>query len=119
MLFLLLFYVLQQKYNENQSHITLKISLPCNRNAALTFRFCTWDDPIVGSPLYTGVDLLNRESRRVERMNLHHPATIEQFISYGVRKGWTGDTAIEFQNGLNIMAEMGYDVAWLRPGRIQ
>lgn len=109
-------YVLQQKYNGNECYITVRIYPRVNKNSALTFHFSTWDDPIAGCPLYTGVNVLNKESNRAECMNLNHPARIEQFINYGVRKGWMGDTAIEFHNGLDIMAEMGYDIAWLKPG---
>ncbi|SMF87797.1 hypothetical protein SAMN05661091_3929 [Paenibacillus uliginis N3/975] len=108
-------YVLNQKYNEKRSHITLKVSLKDKKNLTLTFLFCTWDDPITGSPLLIGVDLKNKKTNKVETFNLHHPKTIKKFILYGLRNGWTGENIIEFQNGLEILSEMGYDIAWLTP----
>ncbi|WCF05872.1 hypothetical protein NDS46_15900 [Paenibacillus thiaminolyticus] len=111
-------YVLRQKYNGGECHITVRIYPFLKKKSALTFHFSTWDDPIAGGPLYTGVNMLNKNSNRAECMNLNHPARIEQLVNYGVRKGWTGDTAFEFHHGLDIIAEMGYEIAWLKPGLI-
>ncbi|AJS59308.1 hypothetical protein [Paenibacillus sp. IHBB 10380] len=44
-------YVLNQKYNEKSSNITLKVSIKGLKKLTLTFFFCTWDDPNTGSPL--------------------------------------------------------------------
>ncbi|BFH61855.1 hypothetical protein PAJ34TS1_24470 [Paenibacillus azoreducens] len=76
--------------------------------------FCTWDDPIAGSPLLTGVHLKNKETNDVVNYNLHYPKTIRNFILYGLNNGWTGHNIIEFQDGLEIMSKIGYDVSRIK-----
>lgn len=111
--------MLNQKYNEKSSNITLKASIKGLKNVTLTFFFCTWDDPISGCPLLVGVVLKNKETNIVENFNLHHPKTIKNFILYGLRNGWTGENLIEFKDGLDIISEWGYNVAWLRPETVR
>ncbi|WP_054941294.1 hypothetical protein [Paenibacillus ihuae] len=44
---------------------------------------------------------------------------VRDFIVYGLENGWTGDNVIVFQDGLDILGELGYDVSWLRPDKGQ
>ncbi|NOU70292.1 hypothetical protein GC098_02370 [Paenibacillus sp. LMG 31458] len=108
-------YLIKQEYRQNSSNISLKIFLKGLKNLTCTFLFCTWDDPITGSPLLVGVDLKNKETNNTENYNLHYPRTIRDFILYGLENGWTGENIIEFQDGLYIISEMGYDISWLKP----
>ncbi|MCY9516196.1 hypothetical protein [Paenibacillus apiarius] len=109
-------YVINQKYNHNSSNISLKISQRGFKKFTCTFLFCTWEDPVTGSPLLVGVALKNKKTIKMENYSLHYPITIRDFILYGMENGWTGENIIEFQDGLEIIGEMGYEDAWLRPG---
>lgn len=108
-------YVIDQKYNQQLSNISLKISLKVLKNITCTFFFCTWDDPITGSPLLVGTSLTNKDTNKIEKYNLHNPRTIRDFILYGLENGWTGKNVIEFQDGLDIIGKMRYDISWLEP----
>ncbi|CAH1194270.1 hypothetical protein PAECIP111892_01525 [Paenibacillus auburnensis] len=108
-------YVINHAYKKHTSNISLKVSLRDSRNLTCTFQFCTWDDLILGSPILVGVDLNNKQINITEKYNLHHPRTVRDFIVYGLENGWTGDNVIVFQDGLDIISELGYDVLWLRP----
>lgn len=108
-------YVINQNYKQNLSYISLKISLRGFKNLTCTFLFCTWDDSNTGSPLLVGVALKNKETNNIENYNLHYPRIIRVFILYGLENGWTGENIIEFQDGLEIISKMGYDVSWLKP----
>ncbi|MNO14428.1 hypothetical protein D3C76_40710 [compost metagenome] len=112
------FYVINQEYKQNSSYISLKVSLKGFKNSSCTFLICTWDDPIMGSPLLVGVDLKNKQTNITERYNLHYPRTIRSFILYGLENGWTGENNIVFQDGLYIISVMGYDVSWLKSGGV-
>jgi hypothetical protein len=43
-------YVINNIYNQGVSNICLSISLQGMKNQACSFHFCTWEDPITGSP---------------------------------------------------------------------
>ncbi|MGZ7443254.1 hypothetical protein [Paenibacillus sp. TH7-28] len=92
-------YVINQKYSQQKSMIS---------------KFCTWDNPIAGSPLLTGVALKNRERNHTENVNLHRPKWISELTQYALDHGWTGGNCMEFPDGLDILDQMGYDVDWLR-----
>ncbi|NEW09331.1 hypothetical protein GK047_25635 [Paenibacillus sp. SYP-B3998] len=108
-------YVINQKYNNHSSNISLKVSLEGFKNLTCTFQFFTWDDPITGSPLLVGVSLKNKETNNKEFFNINYPRTIREFILYGLENGWTGENKIEFQDGIDIIGKMGYEVSWLKP----
>jgi len=106
-------YSLTSKYSNGESLVRLKISLKESKRLACTFKFSTWDHPIVGSPLLTGVDLRNKKTNNTERFNLHHPKRINELIKYALDHGWTGETSIEYPNGLDILDQMGFDTEFL------
>lgn len=112
-------YVINQKYQHGVSEISLSISLKGLKNISCSFHFCTWDDPISGSPLLVGVSLKKIATGNIENFNLHYPRTVKQFILYGLDNGWNGANRIEFNNGLEILSKLVYDVSWLIPGQIQ
>ncbi|WP_379140983.1 hypothetical protein [Paenibacillus sp. sgz500992] len=112
-------YVIKQKYHQGACQITLSISLKELKNITCSFHFCTWDDPISGSPLLVGVHLKKITSGDIEGFNLHYPGIVKQFVLYGLENGWNGSNRIEFNDGLEILSNMGYDVLWLKPGYIQ
>ncbi|OPA78612.1 hypothetical protein BVG16_12160 [Paenibacillus selenitireducens] len=108
-------YVLNQSYQPEESIITLKISLEGQKNITLSFKFCTWEDAISGSPLYVGIDLNHRVTKAVEHFSLNHPSRIKEFIIYGNEHGWTGQNSMVFHDGLEVMHDMGYDISCLMP----
>lgn len=111
-------YVINQKYYQGVCEITLSISLKGLKNMTCSFHFCTWDDPISGSPLLVGVPLKKGTSSDIESFNLHYPKIVKQFVLYGLGNGWNGANRIEFNDGLAILSNLGYDVLWLKPGYI-
>lgn len=107
-------YVINQKYSQQKSIISIKIALKDFKKYTCTFKFCTWDNPIAGNPLLTGAALKNRERNHIENVNLHRPKWIKELTQYALDYGWTGENCIEFPDGLDILDRMGYDVDWLR-----
>ncbi|QMV40067.1 hypothetical protein [Cohnella cholangitidis] len=107
-------YVINQKYIQNKSHITLKISLKDLRNSACIYRFITWEDAIAGSPLIVGVAIRKRDTDGIVNFNLHHPKQIYRFIVFALDNGWNGESVMEF-DGLDIMSKLGFEVLWLKP----
>ncbi|MEK8133084.1 hypothetical protein WMW72_34985 [Paenibacillus filicis] len=108
-------YLINSRYHQHISRITLKISLKGAKSLTCTYLFDTWDDPITGSPLLVGVSLKNLETNNIENFNLHYPKTIREFVLYSLKNGWSGENVIEFKNGLEIISEMGYDISALKP----
>lgn len=109
-------YVINQKYHQAVSEITLSIALKGLKNITCSFSFCTWDDPITGSPLLVGVPLKKIASGNIENFNLHYPKIVKQFVLYGLENGWNGANRIEFNDGLEILSKLGYDILQLKPG---
>ncbi|WP_334076635.1 hypothetical protein [Paenibacillus sanfengchensis] len=109
-------YVLTSKYSNGKSLVRLTVSWKECKRFACTFKFSTWDHPLAGSPLLTGVDLRNKKTNNTERFNLHHPKRIEEFIIYALDQGWNGETSIEYPNGLDILNQMGFDTEFLLIG---
>ncbi|NQX57954.1 hypothetical protein [Paenibacillus qinlingensis] len=107
-------YVINEKYHQGVSEISLSISLKGLKNIICSFRFCTWEDHM-GSPLCVGVPLKKIASGKFEIFNLHNPRTVKQFVMYGLENGWNGANRIEFNNGLEILSNLGYDVSPLKP----
>lgn len=106
-------YVLTSKYSNGESLVRLNISSKEDKQFTCTFIFSTWDHPIAGSPLLTGVDLRNKKTNNTERFNLHHPKRTKELIIYALDHGWTGETSIEYPNGLDILDQMGFDTEFL------
>ncbi|AZK45177.1 hypothetical protein [Paenibacillus lentus] len=111
-------YVINIKYIQHKSQITLRISVEGSRNNTCTYRFVTWDDAIAGCPLLVGVTIKIKETNEITKFNLHHPKQISRFILFALDNGWNGESTMEYHDGLEIMSRMGFDVEWLRPGRI-
>lgn len=108
-------YVINQKHLHDISEISLTISLKGLKNITCSFHFCTWDDPVSGSTLFVGVPLKKIASGNIEHFNLHYPRTDKQFILYALENGWNGANRIEFNDGLEILSKLGYDVLSLKP----
>ncbi|QUL56651.1 hypothetical protein KDC22_09280 [Paenibacillus tritici] len=70
-------YVINQKYHQGVSEINLSVSLKGQKNVTCSFQFCTWDDPISGSPLLVGVHLKKRASDDIEGFNLNYPGVVK------------------------------------------
>ncbi|RXZ77637.1 hypothetical protein EBB07_30505 [Paenibacillaceae bacterium] len=107
-------YVINQKYHQGVSEVTLSISLKGRKNMTCSFRFCTWDDPIMGSPLLVGFPLKKLVSGTIEKFNLHSSRTVKHFVLYGLENGWNRTNRIEFNDGLVILRKLGYDVLPLK-----
>jgi hypothetical protein len=95
-----------------QSRDTFTAYLVTQRSCPLIVRFRTWEDPIIGGPLRTGaaINLGNPESSRI---NLHTPRLAAEIIRQARQRGWQPEqTATPFiiENGLELLAEMGYRV---------
>lgn len=61
------------------------------------------------NPLTSGISLTNRRTNSVETVNINEPKYIKELILQGRKNGWTGTNKIEKQNGLNYLAEFGYE----------
>ncbi|GGG59375.1 hypothetical protein [Paenibacillus radicis (ex Gao et al. 2016)] len=108
-------FVINHKYNQGVSEVSLSISLKKLKNKTCSFYFFTWDDSIIGSPLLVGFPLKEITTGNIVNFNLHYPRIVKQFILYGLGTGWNGATRIVFNNGLEILSELGYDIAPLKP----
>jgi len=103
-------YLINEKYNQGMSEISLVISFKERKNITCSFQFCTWDDPIIGSPLLVGIPLKNLETETIEKFNLYYPKIVKQFILFGLKNGWNESTRLEFNDGLEILSQLGYEV---------
>jgi hypothetical protein len=79
--------------------------------APLLMSFTTWDDAIAGNPLNTGwrVELTS--------VNLNRPRFVAELIRAARKRGWTPETArrpFAIDDGLAVLAELGYDANGLR-----
>ncbi|MED4732051.1 hypothetical protein P9597_28770 [Aneurinibacillus migulanus] len=107
-------YLISSKYTDGQSISTLKIFLGEKKSDALLIYFRTWDDPLSGSPLNTGIKLHNKISNLTENYNLNHPRNVRAWILYGIKHGWAGKTQLVIEDGLSALNEMGYETQSLR-----
>ncbi|MBA2942508.1 hypothetical protein HZF08_29980 [Paenibacillus sp. CGMCC 1.16610] len=108
-------FVINNHYNQGVSEVSLSISLKKLKNMICLFHFCTWDDPITGSPLLVGFPLRKIGTGDIENFNLHYPRIVKHFIQYGLENGWNGANRIVFNDGLEILSKFGYDVIPLKP----
>ena len=107
-------YVINSKYIEGKIAVTLKISLEHSKITMCHYKFITWGNSLIGSPLTTGIKLKNIKTNGLTIFNLHHPKQIRTFILYALDNGWTGESSIDFPDGLIIMNKMGFDVSVLQ-----
>ncbi|MBT2293684.1 hypothetical protein J7E73_32250 [Paenibacillus albidus] len=81
----------------------------------LNISILTWDDPIMGSPLNTGIVLGHAGCPKGEVYNLNYPKRIREWILYGQSLGWDGSQTVEVEDGLAAMRTIGYFTAALEP----
>ncbi|MCV9931099.1 hypothetical protein OIU80_02290 [Flavobacterium sp. LS1R47] len=93
--------------------LTIKIFLKDYKLSPLLVDFLTWDDPIIGLPLNFGFPLSKPLTGEKEVVNLNRPKYVRECILYGLQKGWTGENKQEPLDGLEILANLGYDVSVL------
>ncbi|MFF2484611.1 hypothetical protein [Paenibacillus sp. NPDC058071] len=108
-------FMINNKYNHGANEVSLSVSVKELKNKTCSFHFHTWDDPITGSPLLVGFHLKKKATGNIENFNLHYPRIVKHFILYGLENGWNGANRIVFNDGLEILSELGYDVLPLKP----
>ncbi|WP_149093813.1 hypothetical protein [Paenibacillus terrae] len=108
-------YLLNHHFVNGQSINVLKVFWEGKKIAPLLVTFLTWNDPIGGSPLATGVELYHHRSGVSEIYNLNYPKIVRAWILHGLESGWTGKETWEIEDALSTMTDMGYEAQWLRP----
>jgi hypothetical protein len=96
-----------------EATLSVKIFLRDYKKTPLIVDFVTWDDPIIGHPLNFGFPLLKALTDEKEVVNLNRPKYIRECILHGLEKGWTGKNKLEPLDGLEMLANLGYDVSVL------
>ncbi|MCQ9635994.1 hypothetical protein MP477_13630 [Chryseobacterium sp. WG23] len=89
--------------------LTVRIFLSGQKKTPLIIEFLTSDDYFMGQPLQSGIILINKITSSEDEVNFNEPGYIRQLILQGQKKGWTGTNAMEKQNGLDYLAELGYE----------
>ncbi|MBP2619709.1 hypothetical protein [Chryseobacterium jejuense] len=95
--------------------LTVKIFLSGEKHTPLIIDFLTVDDYLMGQLLNSGIFLMNTITNSIERVNINEPKYIQKFILKGREKGWNGGNRMEKQNGLDYLAELGYEIDSLKP----
>ncbi len=95
--------------------LTVKIFLSGEKKTPLIIDFLTFNDYFVGQPLKSGINLINRITNSTETVNINEPKYIQKLIVQGREKGWNGKNKMEKQNGLDYLAELGYEIDPLKP----
>ncbi|SIS80062.1 hypothetical protein SAMN05421786_102193 [Chryseobacterium ureilyticum] len=95
--------------------LTVKIFLIGKKQFPLSIDFLTFDDYIMGQPLKSGVSLVNTTTNSTENVNLNEPQYIRKFILLGRENGWTGENILERQNGVQYLANLGFEIEKLKP----
>jgi len=108
-------YTLRERCDNGESFVSLKIFEAQRRDGGCEFRFRTWDDPVSGSPLMVGVDLIRKTDEGVERWNMHHPARVRDLLLYALKQGWNGRHAEIFSDGVAVLKRLGWEADRLRP----
>lgn len=108
-------YRVSDKYHpENELNtLTVKVYLNGKKQTPLTIRFLTLDGFHCGQPLNKNIKLLHKPTNTIEIVNLNEPGYIRKLIEHANQKGWTGTRQLEFEDGLNWLSELGYDVSEL------
>lgn len=107
-------YKIQTKYESHVHNLMLKI-FKKDCPVPLVINFSTWDDLILGHPLKTGFELRNRETLKMENINLHKPSIVRLLILKGIKSGWNGQKDIGIQNGIEWLDAVGYEAKVLSP----
>lgn len=98
-------------FSSREGTLTIRIFLKDYKQTPLIVDFVTWDDPIIGHPLNFGFPLLKLLTGEKEVVNLNRPKYIRECILYGLQKGWIGKNKLEPLDGLEMLANLGYDVS--------
>ncbi|SDJ39176.1 hypothetical protein SAMN05421542_3409 [Chryseobacterium jejuense] len=110
-------YLVTNKYNRgtDTNTLTVKVFLSGEKQTPLILDFLTVDDYLMGQLLNSGIFLMNTITNSIERVNTNEPKYIQKLIVKGREKGWNGKNRIEKQNGLDYLAELGYEIDSLKP----
>lgn len=100
---------------QDNSTLTVKVFLEGHKQTPLRIGFFTCSYYIVGQPLSFGTALTNKITHTDEYINLHAPRYIRELILLAMSKGWNGCNIAEVQNGLDYLAELGFDTSGLKP----
>lgn len=86
-----------------------------NQQSKIIIMVKTWDDMIAGNPIKTGYKT-NKLSKEVI-LNLNFPNVIKDIIEYFLQSDWdvNGKGSKTIDDGLTILAKIGYDVSKLYP----
>jgi hypothetical protein len=105
------------KYNlgTNTNRFIVRIYLSNEKKTPLIIDFLTIDDFYIGQPLNTGIDVINKITNKVDRLNLNEPKYIRKLILHGRKNGWNGLNKISKQNGLDYLIDFGYEIDSLKP----
>lgn len=95
--------------------LTIKIYLSGQKQTPLILDFLTFDDYYLGQPLNSGVILTNTKTNEKTTVNINEPKYIREFVLNGLKNGWTGANTLEVQNGLEYLADLGFEVSNLGP----
>ncbi|MEO8535285.1 MAG: hypothetical protein ABI441_16120 [Flavobacterium sp.] len=95
--------------------LTIKVFLREQKQTPLIIDFLTVEHYFVGQVLNTGINLINKITNSTDLINLNEPNYIRNLILLGQKHGWIGINKIENQDGLNYLAEMGYETEVLKP----
>ena len=86
-----------------------------NQQSKIIIMVKTWDDMIAGNPIKTGYKT-NKLGKEVI-LNLNFPNIIKDIIEYFLQSDWdvNGKGSKTIDDGLTILAKIGYDVSKLYP----
>lgn len=105
-------YNVQSRYCGNDLGIvTLKIFLDGYIQTPYIFHFKNIVDFIGGTPLYTGVFLLNKQTALQEFVSLHRPYFARLFILYALSEGWDATKKYENQKAMDVLTHFNLDVS--------
>ncbi|WP_306350650.1 hypothetical protein [Flavobacterium sp. '19STA2R22 D10 B1'] len=116
-------YAVIDKYNlgTQTNTLTVKVFLSGQKQTPLVIEFLTigiyysLGHDAMESPLISGINLTNKVTNVVEKINLNEPKNIRELILQGRKNGWVGSNKIENQNGLNYLIALGYEIDVLKP----
>jgi hypothetical protein len=113
-------WVLTEKYvrSSQNTHIALsRLTIFSNKTGRLVIIFKTRDHIYAGNPLKTGV-LITDKHEIQQTLNLNHPSLIREIIEFLVNQNcWSlrERKQLILEDGLEILGQMGYQIAELRP----
>lgn len=95
--------------------LTVKVFLSGEKKTPLIIDFLTFEHYFMGQSLKSGISLMNAVTDSLESVNINEPKYIQKLIVKGIEKGWNGKNKMEKQDGLNYLAELGYEIEPLKP----